>query len=104
VAYCRKKKPPKKGGRRPGRPKKDQEYGKKLAQEVFNSGPHQPRDLSKVQGITSPELITEVILSEIKTLEAEKAPDHIRSEQMRVIWQQGQRKKINELRNKLKNQ
>jgi hypothetical protein len=41
---------------------------------------------------------------QLKAIESEKLPAYIQSEQGRVFWQQAQRKKINDLKSKLKNQ
>lgn len=97
VEYCRNKKP--KG--KVGRPKKNAEYGKKIAQTVFNSSPPEPRDLSKVKGIADPILVKETIEREITDIKAEKIPATRDTPMGRKSWALDQKKRIQELEKQL---
>lgn len=57
-------------------------------------------DVETLKTIAKP--IESSLYEQLKGLEAEKMPDYIKSEQGRVFWQQSQRKKIQELKSKLK--
>lgn len=57
---------------------------------------------SPIMSIAAPEPQSISLLEQLRAAESERLPDYIKSEQGRVFWQQSQRKKITELKNKLK--
>ena len=91
---------------------KQKDYRKKVAAKIEYLMTHGPgtalppmgRSIN-IENISEAKVPTELTLHEqIKAIESEKMPDYIYSEQGKVFWQQGQRKKIMDLKNKLKNQ